>query len=222
MCPECWADLSRKAPSKPKVPTNSLVRVDTGKVPLWLEPLTAIEAKLLAPCRASRDMYLMKPSGSRQDRPNDAYQTKWTGHVLAYPQASAREVQLILPADPEQAAASIPVVFLAQASTREEVEEMARNSPALQVGHNYLYHMHTLFISHAQLFTSHAHLDTCNGHKRTRLMGPACNRCCLSHPGARTCNRQVGTPPCNPMARQRLPKCVDLPHQRTPHGVPEQ
>ena len=136
VCPECWGDLSRKDKRGnpiPAVPKNSLVRVDTGKVPAHLPPLTAIEAKLLAPYRYSRDLYLMKPKGP-QDRPNEAYQRAWTGHVLAYPQAAGHHLSAAFPADPEEAAATLNIMFLSPGKSPDEIKAMAARSPALQVG----------------------------------------------------------------------------------------
>jgi hypothetical protein len=136
VCPECWGDLSRKdkrGNPTPAVPKNSLVRVDTGKVPAHLPPLTAIEAKLLAPYRYSRDLYLMKPKGP-QDRPNEAYQRAWTGHVLAYPQAAGHHLKAAFPADPEEAAATLNIMFLSPGKSPDEIKAMAARSPALQVG----------------------------------------------------------------------------------------
>lgn len=134
VCPECWRDLSHRNGSvaAPKVPKNSLVRVDTGKVPAHLQLLTAIEAKLVAPYRYSRDLYLMKPEG-RQDRPNAAYQKCWTGHVLAYPQACGQQLSAVFPADPAEAAASINVVFLSGPTDGSDIPTMANSSPALKV-----------------------------------------------------------------------------------------
>jgi hypothetical protein len=114
------------------VPKNSLVRVDTGKVPDDLPPLTALEAKLLAPYRYSRDMYLMKPKG-RQDRPNDAYQRAWTRHVFVYPQATGHHLSAVFPANFEDAAACINVIFLTAESEEADIAAMAARSPALQV-----------------------------------------------------------------------------------------
>jgi hypothetical protein len=72
--PECWASLDRPI-NRAKVPVNSLVRVDTGKRPENLPPLAATKAQLLAPIRASRYLYFMKPKG-RQTMPNEAYQRR--------------------------------------------------------------------------------------------------------------------------------------------------
>lgn len=69
-----------------RIPPASLVRVDTGKSPSALPSLTLPEPKLLAATQPSRDLFMMNPSG-RQNRPHDAYQAHWTGHVFAFPQA---------------------------------------------------------------------------------------------------------------------------------------
>lgn len=135
VCPDCWCELTRnnKGQPAPAVLKNSLVCVDTGKVPTHLLPLTAVEAKLLAPYRYSRDMFLMKPKG-RQNRPNEAYQRAWTGHVLAYPQAAGHRLGAAFPANPEEAAAAINIMFLHPAREEADIAAMASRSPALQVG----------------------------------------------------------------------------------------
>jgi hypothetical protein len=134
VCPDCWRDLSRQCNHHPApvVPKNSLVRVDAGKVPAHLPPLTALEAKLLAPYRYSKDMYLMKPKG-RQDRPNDAYQGGWTSHVFVYPQAAGHHLSAVFPANFEDAAASINVIFLRAETSEADIPTMAGRSPALKV-----------------------------------------------------------------------------------------
>lgn len=137
VCPECWHDLSRKGKhgqATPVVPKNSLVRVDTGKVPEHLSSLTAMEAKLLAPFRCSRDVYLMKAEGNRQDRPNEAYQACWKGHVVAWPAASGQQLCAVFPGNPAEAAAFITVVFLSAGASDADIAAMASRSAALQVG----------------------------------------------------------------------------------------
>ena len=138
VCPECWRDLSRttgrggQKKGAPVVPKNSLVRVDTGKVPSHLPALTALEAKFISALWSSREVYLMKPEG-RQDRPNDCYQKSWKGHVLAFPQACGRQLQAVFPPNPEDAAASVNVVFLSAVGECADIAAMASRSPALQV-----------------------------------------------------------------------------------------
>jgi hypothetical protein len=138
ICPECWRDLTRNVKGRPApvVPKNSLVRVDAGKVPAHLRQLTGAEARIIAPYRYSRDMYLMKGSGP-QDRPNDAIQRCWRGHVVSYPQSAGHHICAKFPANPEDIAASMDVMFL-RAASKAEIPEMAARSPALKVNYAWL------------------------------------------------------------------------------------
>lgn len=135
VCPECWRDLARtvKGRAAPVVPKHSLVRVDTGKVPAHLSSMTAVEARIVAPLRANKYAMLMKPSG-RQNRPNDAYQSAWTGHVFVYPQAAGHRLCAAFPASPDELAASMHVVFLSATHKDADIAAMASRSPALKVG----------------------------------------------------------------------------------------
>jgi len=134
VCCECWGDLSPAPKSKKqaRVPANALVRVATGPPVDDMPPLTLLEAKLLAAYRPSHDIFLMKPPG-RQDRPNDAYQAKWTGHVTSYPQASGEVLQAAFPSNIEEAAATMQVVFL-KTTDPAQIAELVLQAPALPVG----------------------------------------------------------------------------------------
>lgn len=134
VCLPCWNALQPPPHSraKPRVPMESLVRVDTGPMPAGLPKLTHLESKLLAAFRPSHDMFLLKPKG-RLDRPPDACQAKWVGHVYAFPQSSGNVLGGVYPGNPDDAAAHTSVVFLTAKTKGCDIADMVARSPALQV-----------------------------------------------------------------------------------------
>jgi hypothetical protein len=105
--------------------------VDPGKLGN-LPALTYVEAMLLAPLKVSRSMLFLRPEG-RQDRPTEAYQGFWSGHVIALPQAAPDTLQKLFPMNMEDIPQVLNVVFLKPAKSPEDFQRMAERSPALKV-----------------------------------------------------------------------------------------
>jgi hypothetical protein len=125
VCNECEASLKAGC-----VPKASLVRVDTGKLPSHLEPLTYLENKLLAPQRGSRCLMICN-TGRR--RPADTCHKYLRGHVVAFPNPSTNELCDQFPLEMSKIPEVLQVVFLVAAPDRAAIEALARKTPALQV-----------------------------------------------------------------------------------------
>ena len=88
VCTVCMYDLERG-----RVPRASLVRLDTGSIPEGLEPLSIIEEQLLGLGRACRYIFVMRPRGWEAD----LQQWCFRGHVIAFPNVSAKDISNCFP-----------------------------------------------------------------------------------------------------------------------------
>jgi len=131
VCHTCYTKLCAET-----VPKNSLVRFDTGGLPICEETnetfpqLTMIEEKLLSQYRSSRIVMIMKPPAVF--RPLDTYQIGHRGHVIAFPNVPVKETRRVLLPALDSLPEHIKVVFLTKASP-EEMNNMCKNAPALHV-----------------------------------------------------------------------------------------
>lgn len=135
VCLPCWKALKPPPGSKakPRVPWESLVRVDTGPMPSHLVPLKYMEAKFVAPFRPSHDMVLLKPKGYLS-RPPDTCQAALSGHVYSFPQPCGEAVAGVFPCHPDDAPEKLTVVLLRATTAQNDIADIVARSPALQVG----------------------------------------------------------------------------------------
>jgi len=89
LCSSCMGQLTGK---KPRVPKESLVRVDTGSIPSHLKPLSLMEELLLSRARAVRVIGIMKPSGDKS-----LSQMRYRGHMIAFRNVDVDDVRQCLP-----------------------------------------------------------------------------------------------------------------------------
>jgi hypothetical protein len=159
VCPDCHHELSH--PKKPTIPNLSLVRCDPGRRPPHLPPLTRFEAGLLAPIKPYKQVMMFKRASAQ----NPSHH-KYRGHVIAIPNPPAPHVfkatysatpteahattspadapvqPITFPLPLEQIPQHFNIVFVNPATTKEQVHNMARNAPAVQV--RLLLSMHGL------------------------------------------------------------------------------
>jgi hypothetical protein len=88
VCQDCYGTLLLG-----RVPLGSLVRVDTGALPPDLKPLSLVEEQLLGLGRSTRKLWVMRPRGYD----SDMQQWCFRGHVIAFPNVSAKDVSNCFP-----------------------------------------------------------------------------------------------------------------------------
>lgn len=126
VCEECVGALRHG-----HVPKAAFARFDAGTAP-DLPPLTLLEMLLVATYRAIRAMYMCKP-GDGRGRPYDTLHRCHTGHVIALCNPKPSDIIAVFPAALEDVPEIIQVVYLTAAANEEELQQMAANTPALQV-----------------------------------------------------------------------------------------
>jgi hypothetical protein len=134
VCKDCLSFLKRN-----KVPSQSLVRVDTGPIPrnpdpkLNLAPLRMLEERMVSVIRTLGKMvYIIKPAGAA-NLPPQCRQQCTKGHVIAFPNVTPQQIAKTLLLTEGELPQILQVVFLFTSSNRDDLEKMASTCKALRV-----------------------------------------------------------------------------------------
>ena len=134
VCHACLTALKGK-----QIPKESLVRVDTGRIPqspdpkLDLAPLRMLEERLVSPIRTrGKLVYLIKPDGA-SNLPPQCRQQCTKGHCIAFPNVEPQQLvdALLMPVNeiPEM----LQVVFLNIVTNEVDLEKLASFCKAIHV-----------------------------------------------------------------------------------------
>lgn len=141
VCKTCASSMD-----KGKVPANSLFNVDTGPIPrddagVELPALRLAEAALLAPFSVYRSLFVCTPKGARSsagDRKScslleEKQVRSLRGHVIPIKGTSPRPICKTFPVPLKDIPDIIQVIFLAPAASHQDLLELAKQTPGLQV-----------------------------------------------------------------------------------------